>query len=178
MKRLLEACNGTIDMQSQPGEGTHVHIHVARVPVLPKDEMPAPDPASGGTAALRLPAGFRAVIVDDVPINLKILDLHVKGLGVADIARAASAEEALKAIAEKKPDVVLTDMWMPGMSGADLAVEIRKNKALDDVPLVAVTADNDVGATFDASLFAEILTKPVTAAKLKLAMMHLFPNAR
>ena len=178
VKRLLEACNGTIDMQSQPGEGTHVHIHVARVPVLPKDEMPAPDPASGGTAALRLPAGFRAVIVDDVPINLKILDLHVKGLGVADIARAASAEEALKAIAEKKPDVVLTDMWMPGMSGADLAVEIRKNKALDDVPLVAVTADNDVGATFDASLFAEILTKPVTAAKLKLAMMHLFPNAR
>ena len=92
--------------------------------------------------------------------------------------RAASAEEALKAIAEKKPDVVLTDMWMPGMSGADLAVEIRKNKALDKVPLVAVTADNDVGATFDASLFAEILTKPVTAAKLKLAMMHLFPYAR
>ena len=35
-----------------------------------------------------------------------------------------------------------------------------------------------MGATFDASLFAEILTKPVTAAKLKLAMMHLFPNAR
>ena len=178
VKRLLEACNGTIEMQSEPGEGTRVHIHVARVPVLPKDDLPAPDPASGGTAVLKLPAGFRAVIVDDVPINLKILDLHVKGIGVSDIARAASAEEALKAIAEKKPDVVLTDMWMPGMSGADLAVEIRKNKALDDVPLVAVTADNDVGATFDASLFAEILTKPVTAAKLKLAMMHLFPNAR
>ena len=178
VKRLLEACNGTIEMQSEPGEGTRVHIHVARVPVLPKGDLPAPDPASGGTASLKLPADFRAVIVDDVPINLKILDLHVKGLGVADIARAASAEEALKAIAEKKPDVVLTDMWMPGMSGADLAVEIRKNKALDNVPLVAVTADNDVGATFDASLFAEILTKPVTAAKLKLAMMHLFPTAR
>ena len=178
VKRLLEACNGTIEMHSEPGEGTRVHIHVARVPVLPKDDLPAPDPASGGTAVLKLPAGFRAVIVDDVPINLKILDLHVKDIGVDDIARAGSAEEALKAIAEKKPDVVLTDMWMPGMSGADLAVEIRKNKALDDVPLIAVTADNDVGATFDASLFAEILTKPVTAAKLKLAMMHLFPNAR
>ncbi|MBQ6103048.1 MAG: response regulator [Kiritimatiellae bacterium] len=177
VKRLLEACNGTIEMQSEPGEGTRVHIHVARVPVLPKDATPAPDPAFGG-GALKLPEGFRAVIVDDVPINLKILDLHVKGLGVTDVARAASAEEALKAIAEKKPDVVLTDMWMPGMSGADLAVEIRKNKALDKVPLVAVTADNDVGATFDASLFAEILTKPVTAAKLKLAMMHLFPYAR
>ena len=178
VKRLLEACNGTIEMESAPGEGTRVHIHVARVPVLPKNELPEPDPASAGTATLKLPADFRAVIVDDVPINLKILDLHVKGLGISDVACAASAEEALKAIAEKKPDVVLTDMWMPGMSGADLAAEIRKNHALDDVPLVAVTADNDVGATFDASLFSEILTKPVAAAKLKLAMMHLFPNAR
>ena len=178
VKRLLEACNGTIEMESAPGEGTRVHIHIDRVPVLPKNELPAPGPASAGTAALKLPASFRAVIVDDVPINLKILDLHVKGLGISDIARAASAEEALKAIAEKKPDVVLTDMWMPGMSGADLAAEIRKDHSLDDVPLVAVTADNDVGATFDASLFAEILTKPVTADKLKLAMMHLFPNAR
>jgi CheY-like chemotaxis protein len=116
--------------------------------------------------------------VDDVPINLKILDLHVKGIGVKDIAQAASGREALKAIAEKRPDVVLTDMWMPEMSGADLATEIRKHKEYDGIPLVAVTADNDVGATFDASLFAEIVTKPVTAEKLRLALMHLFPNAR
>ena len=46
------------------------------------------------------------------------------------------------------------------------------------MPIVAVTADNDVGATFDASLFAEIVTKPVTAEKLRLALMRLFPNAR
>ena len=178
VKRLLDACNGTIRMESELGEGTRVHIHIARVPVLPKEELPAPDPASGGTAALKLPEGFRALVVDDVPINLKILDLHVRGLGVADVARAASAPEALKLLAEKKPDVILTDMWMPGMSGADLAAEVRKNKDFDGIPLVAVTADNDVGATFDASLFAEIVTKPVTAAKLRLTMMHLFPNAR
>ena len=178
VKRLLDACNGTIRMESEIGEGTRVHIHIARVPVLPKDELPAPDPASGGTAALKLPEGFCALVVDDVPINLKILDLHVRGLGVGDVMRAASAGEALKLLAEKKPDVILTDMWMPGMSGADLAAEIRKNKEFDNIPLVAVTADNDVGATFDASLFAEIVTKPVTAAKLRLTMMHLFPNAR
>ena len=178
VKRLLDACNGTIEMESALGEGTRVRIHIARVPVLPKDELPAPDPASGGTASLKLPEGFRALVVDDVPINLKILDLHVRGLGVSDVARAASAEEALKLLAERKPDVVLTDMWMPGMSGADLAAEIRKHKEYDGVPLVAVTADNDVGATFDASLFAEIVTKPVTAAKLRLTMAHLFPNAR
>ena len=179
VKRLLEACNGTIEMESEPGEGTCARIRIAGVPVLPRSAaLPTPGPASAGTAALKLPEGFRAVLVDDVPINLKILDLHVKGIGVKDIAQAASGREALRAIAEKRPDVVLTDMWMPEMSGADLATEIRKHKEYDGIPLVAVTADNDVGATFDASLFAEIVTKPVTADKLRLALMRLFPNAR
>ena len=179
VKRLLDACNGTILMESDLGKGTNIRIHIDRVPVLPRDEaLPKPGQTPGETAALKLPEGFRALIVDDVPINLKILDLHVKGLGVDDIARASSAEEALKLLAERRPDVVLTDMWMPGMSGAELAEEIRKNKAYDDVPIVAVTADNDAGATFDTSLFAEIVTKPVTAAKIRLAMMRVFPNAR
>ena len=180
VKRLLDACHGTIELESSPGEGTRAHVRIARVQVLRGRDAAPPPPgaASGGTAVLKLPEGFRAVIVDDVPINLKILDLHVRDLGVTDVASAASAEAALRLIAEKKPDLVLTDMWMPGMSGADLAAEIRKNHDLDDVPLVAVTADNDMGATFDASLFAEVVTKPVSAAKLKLTLMHVFPNAR
>ena len=179
VKRLLEACNGTIRMESEPGEGTRVYIRIERVPVVPRAGRPAaPGADSDGAAALRLPSRFRAVLVDDVPINLRILDLHVRGFGVKDVALAASGEEALRAIAARRPDVVLTDMWMPGMSGADLAAEIRKDHDLDDVPIVAVTADNDVGATFDASLFAEIVTKPVTAEKLRLALMRLFPNAR
>ena len=177
VKRLLEACGGTIRMESEPGEGTRVSIHIDGVRVAPKtDSGSASGPAAG--SAFRPPEGFRAVLVDDVPINLRILDLHVKGLGVKDIAQATSGEEALKRIAEKKPDIVLTDMWMPGMSGADLAVAIRKDHSLDNVPLVAVTADNDVGATFDASLFAEIVTKPVTADKLRLTFQRLFPVAR
>ena len=181
VKRLLEACNGTIKMESEPGEGTRTSIHIAGVRIFPKAApLPAARSAAAGSGgeALKLPAEFRAVLVDDVLINLKILELHVKGLGVEDIVQATSGEEALRHIAEKRPDVVLTDMWMPGMSGADLAAAIRRDKSLDDVQLVAVTADNDVGATFDVSLFAEIVTKPVTADKLRLTMMRLFPKAR
>ena len=62
------------------------------------------------------------------------------------------------------------------MNGADLAAEIRKMPGLENVPVVAVTADNDVGATFDASLFSEIVTKPVTAAKLRNVFLRLFPD--
>ena len=175
VKRLLEACGGDVRIESEPGKGTRVRIHIPRVPVLPPGEKIVEDTPNRPIA---LPDGFRALLVDDVPINLKILDLHVSGFGVRNIDRAESAPAALDAISRHRPDVVLTDIWRPGMSGADLAAEIRKHKEYDGIPLVAVTADNDVGATFDASLFAEIVTKPVTAAKLRLTMMHLFPSAR
>ena len=182
VKRLLDACNGTIRIESEPREGTHIRIHISRVAVLGKAgaaASQAAQPSSNAMAEpLAFPEGFRALIVDDVPINLKILDLHVRGLGVKEVSQATSAEEALRRIAEKKPDVVLTDMWMPGMSGADLAAEIRKDKSLDSVPLVAVTADNDVGATFDQSFFSAVVTKPVAAARLRQTFLQLFPGVR
>ena len=173
VKRLLEACGGDVRIESEPGKGTRVRIHIPRVPVLPPGEKIVEDIPNRPIA---LPDGFRALLVDDVPINLKILDLHVSGFGVRDIDRAESAPAALDAISRHRPDVVLTDIWMPGMSGADLAAEIRKRPGFEDVPIVAVTADNDVGATFDASLFAEIVTKPVTAAKLRNVFLRLFPD--
>ncbi|MBR1837662.1 MAG: response regulator [Kiritimatiellae bacterium] len=98
----------------------------------------------------------------------------------ATLVKFATYQDAdeLRDIAENKPDVVLTDMWMPGMGGADLAAEIRKDESLDSVPLVAVTADNDVGATFDRSFFSAVVTKPVAAARLRQTFLQLFPGVR
>ncbi len=177
VKRLVEAMNGTIRMESEPRKGSCVRIKIDNVPIVrdapQKTAETAPVPS---TSKLTLPPDFRALIVDDVPINLKILDLHVKKLGITDIAQASSGNEALKLIGEKRPAIILTDMWMPGMNGEDLAKAVRKDKSLDVVPVVAVTADKDMKATFDASLFAYVVTKPVTADKLREALASLFAH--
>ena len=177
VKRLVEAMNGTIRMESEPRKGSCVRIKIDNVPIVrdapQKTAEMAPVPS---TSKLTLPPDFRALIVDDVPINLKILDLHVKKLGITDIAQASSGNEALKLIGEKRPAIILTDMWMPGMNGEDLAKAVRKDKSLDVVPVVAVTADKDMKATFDASLFAYVVTKPVTADKLREALTSLFSS--
>ena len=107
------------------------------------------------------------LLVDDVPLNLKVLSLRMKKMGVGKIAMANSGEEALKALKATQPDIVLTDMWMPGMNGADLAAAIRSGDICQDVPVIAVTADNDAKASFDMSYFAGIVTKPVSVDKLK-----------
>ena len=65
------------------------------------------------------------------------------------------------------PDLVLSDMWMPKMDGSQLAEAMRKERRLAEIPIVAVTADVDVGSTYDMTLFAKVIAKPVTSAKLR-----------
>jgi CheY-like chemotaxis protein len=53
------------------------------------------------------------------------------------------------------------------MDGTQLAEAMRRTRELAEIPIVAVTADVDVGSTYDMSLFAKIIAKPVTADKLR-----------
>ena len=99
--------------------------------------------------------------------NRRILRIHLKNLDVAEVRTAENGEDALAIMADWTPDVVLTDMWMPKMDGAQLAEAMRNDSRFADVPIVAVTADVDVGSTFDISLFAKVLAKPVTTEKLQ-----------
>lgn len=161
VKRLLDSCDGTISIDSAPGKGTEVYVRIGRVPVVTE--------AIGETAPaapLRIPEGFQVLIVDDVQVNLKVLALRVKKMGVSGITLANSGAEALSTLQKTRPDVILTDMWMPGMTGSELAAAVRKIENCADVPIIAVTADNDAKASFDMSNFTGVVTKPVSVDKL------------
>ena len=109
----------------------------------------------------------KVLVVDDMETNRRILRIHLKNLNVAEVRTAENGEDAMAIMADWTPDVVLTDMWMPKMDGAQLAEAMRKDSRFDDIPIVAVTADVDVGSTFDIRLFAKVLAKPVTTEKLQ-----------
>jgi len=53
------------------------------------------------------------------------------------------------------------------MDGTQLAEAMRRDRRLAEIPVVAVTADVDVGSTYDMSLFAKVIAKPVTTDKLR-----------
>ena len=162
VKRLLDSCGGTINIDSAPGQGTEVYVRIGHVPLVGQADA-GPEKISMAKSLDKL----SVLLVDDVPLNLKVLSLRMKKMGVGKIAMANSGEEALKALKSTQPDIVLTDMWMPGMNGADLAAAIRSGDICQDVPVIAVTADNDAKASFDMSYFAGIVTKPVSVDKLK-----------
>lgn len=58
------------------------------------------------------------------------------------VISASNGQEALKEIEGKKPDVVITDLVMPGMSGLELCRSLKKNNETKDVPIVACTSKN------------------------------------
>ncbi len=108
----------------------------------------------------------RILVVDDMMMNRKILGIHLHNMKIKDIRYAENGVEALDVMKEWVPDLVLTDMWMPKMDGTQLAEAMRKDRRLAEIPIVAITADVDVGSSYDMSLFAKVIAKPVSGEKL------------
>jgi class 3 adenylate cyclase len=84
------------------------------------------------------PAG-RILVVDDTPQNVKLLAdlLGVKGY---DVVTAASGAEALEQVAQHRPDLVLLDVVMPGMTGYEVCRKLREDPQTATLPVVMVTA--------------------------------------
>jgi len=79
------------------------------------------------------------LIVEDNERNLKLVRdvLQVKGYSTIE---AGTAEDGIKLASEKKPDLILMDIQLPGMNGIDALKVLRKDPATAKIPIVAVTA--------------------------------------
>ena len=81
----------------------------------------------------------RILVVDDIPQNVKLLTdlLTIKGY---DVVTASNGEEALVRIKAEKPDLVLLDVMMPGISGYDVCRRIREDPETTLLPVVLCTS--------------------------------------
>ncbi len=81
----------------------------------------------------------KILVVDDVPMNVKLLADVLGAKGFATVT-ASSGAEALSKLESEKPDLMLLDVMMPGMSGYEVCQAIRANPAHSMLPIVLVTA--------------------------------------
>jgi CheY-like chemotaxis protein len=86
-----------------------------------------------------LAEGRRLLVVDDDPVQLKLARIHFSQLGF-DVSAVGSATDALIAARANRPDVILSDVFMPGTDGFDLCLEIRRDPSLATVPVVLLSA--------------------------------------
>ena len=109
----------------------------------------------------------RILVVDDTALNVKLLADLLGAKGYRTVT-AASGPEALAKLEADKPDLVLLDVMMPGMSGYEVCQAIRANPAHAMLPVVLVTAldpAKERAKGLDAGA-DDFLSKPVNQAEL------------
>ncbi len=141
-----------------------------------KAVKPRPKSKPEAEAISRDVKSIRILIVDDVPMNLRVAKALFGKLGFDNVFTAESGKEALEILDKQPVDLVLSDMWMPEMNGTQLAAEIKKNPNLSRIPVVAQTADVETGGNFDMSYFDAIILKPLTREKLSNLVKRIFED--
>ncbi|MCB9694815.1 MAG: response regulator [Alphaproteobacteria bacterium] len=152
---VVEEAGGQIAVESEVGRGTWVRIRLRRT------EGPAPE-RSSEPAATRLD-GVRVLLVDDDDAVRATVGGQLELLG-AEVVAVASGWEALAWLETSRPDVLLSDVLMPGLSGPELLDRIRERGL--DVPVLFIS-----GHTGESlGLTATVLRKPFTGASLAVAV--------
>jgi CheY-like chemotaxis protein len=103
----------------------------------------------------------KVLVVDDDPVVRKSFDRVLTGKGYAVIT-AENGEEALRKLAEEKYDVVYTDIRMPGMSGLEVAEEVKAKRPWTPVVIITGYGTEDAEARAKAAGVSSFLHKPLS----------------
>jgi signal transduction histidine kinase/DNA-binding response OmpR family regulator len=155
-KRLAEMMGGSVGLESEAGQGSTFWF-TARMHF-----SDAPDKSETSILELASLEGKLAVIVDDMPVNIQILDKQLKRWKMNTVA-FNNAPEALQWLSTREADVVVTDMHMPEMDGLMLAQALHKIKP--KTQLVLLTSGT-LPADDEAHQFAGRLLKPYRQSQL------------
>ncbi|MDE2227799.1 MAG: response regulator [Alphaproteobacteria bacterium] len=173
-KQLVELMGGEIGVTSQPGAGSTFWFQIPLMPTV----APVLD---SRMLAVKL-KGVRALLVDDVKMNLEILSrqLATTGLDVTCV------DDGFEAVAElerawhrgKPYDIVFLDQMMPGLSGEGLARRVRSIAGLAETKIVMVSSGGRYSLGADASRFLDaVLEKPVRQHELSDTLVSLYSHA-
>jgi CheY-like chemotaxis protein len=118
------------------------------------------------------------LVVEDNPANMRLITFLLKARGY-EPRGAANAAEALAALEQSRPALILMDLQLPGMDGYELTRKIKADPAKRDIPIVALTAyamkgdqEKAIAAGCDG-----YLTKPIDKAALEQELARFIQRA-
>ena len=180
-KQLSKQMKGTLELESTVGRGSTFTLRIPDVQAFTEKESEAyfiehkaPETAAQLDASI---AGKRILIVDDQKLNQRILQTMLARLGIHKVLTAENGREALEILnGSEGADIVLTDMSMPVMDGAELVREMRRSSSLAGIPVCVITADVEMQGEYRKAGFDDMLIKPITLEKLKGLLAKITPQ--
>jgi len=118
------------------------------------------------------------LVVDDNKITTKLLRRYLEANGY-EAMEAYDGLECLEKVAERPPDAIILDVMMPNLDGYQTSVRLKENPATKGIPIVIVTALNDVQNQLKAveSGADDFLNKPIEE-KLLIAKVKFLSSAK
>ncbi|MCA9136408.1 MAG: response regulator [Planctomycetales bacterium] len=110
----------------------------------------------------------RVMIVDDEPINIKLIQKYLRGAGYHDFITTSESREAVDLVRSTKPDLIVLDVVMPHVTGLDILETIRNDNRISHLPVLVVTASTDEQTKINALELGatDFLHKPVKPTEL------------
>jgi CheY-like chemotaxis protein len=188
-RRLVETMGGRLELHSQSQVGSRFSF-VLHLPLIDGARAGA---VSGANAAdiLAVPGHavpqslapaqaarqWRCLVVDDFETNRQVVAIHLSRLPFV-LDSVADGEAALANLARQRYDLVLLDLFMPGMSGIELVRQIRGDPALRGLPVIGLTASSDEADTREALAAGmnAIMVKPIRRADLLARIREFLPG--
>jgi two-component system sensor histidine kinase ChiS len=153
-KQLVELHGGKIEVESELGQGSHFTFTLPLAMERQREEGDQPadtgqvregirlgvdDILMPSSAELAENKDFTVLVVDDDLVNVQVLTNYL-ALQNYGVVQAFDGFEALEALAEVSPDLVLLDIMMPRMSGFELTTAVKKDPKWKKIPVVLVTS--------------------------------------
>ncbi|KHK01509.1 PAS domain S-box protein [Desulfovibrio sp. TomC] len=170
-RRLVEMMGGGIDVESVPGQGSTFSFTVS---LRPASETPQEVERPQGMSQAGGFAGLKVLLAEDNQVNRLFLKHFLSEAG-CQVRLAGSGTQALEQLCQEPADLVLMDIQMPEMDGAEATRRIRAGEAGEaarGMPVVALTAYSMKG---DRERFLSVglddyVSKPVDVDELFMVM--------
>ncbi|WP_440057034.1 PAS domain-containing protein (plasmid) [Pseudoalteromonas sp. T1lg65] len=170
-KKLMTLMGGSIEVDSEVGVGSKFSVFFPTVQSsadsesLTEQTFVKPEEASTATAKI--------LYIEDNPANIKLVQQIINRMSECELFIAQQPTLGLEMATACKPDLILLDINLPGVSGFDLIHDLRKIEGNKQTPIIAVTANamaNDIQRAKEAG-FADYITKPIDVPKF-LSLIH------
>ncbi|MEN3276455.1 MAG: hypothetical protein V7631_2245 [Massilia sp.] len=170
-RRLVELMGGAIHVTSSPGVGSVFSIELASTaPLAARNEARARPLQAAAERADGVP--HLLLYVEDNPANLKLVEEIVRFRPDLRLLTAADGPLGLSLARTHRPEIILMDLNLPGMSGLEVLEELRRDARTSAIPVIALTANamaRDVERGMEAGFF-RYLTKPIDVDRLNEAI--------
>lgn len=173
-QELTQLMGGDINIDSCLGLGSCFSFEL-QLPVVPSIKAQPIIAATQTASNIEIAelSDLRILVVEDEPLNQKLVSLVLKRYG-AEIVVANNGAEALKLLEQEAIDAVLMDLHMPIMNGYEATIEIRKQPQFATLPIIALTASVSEEAKQQclATGMNDFIGKPFKVSELITKLKH------